>query len=481
MVCLYVASLVFAAATFAAGHGIAAAPPCEQVVGVDVTSPHHYSETNASDASGCCASCGADLPRCRYWSFKPSDVPKGIACRRFGSPPTHNRSASPGSWVAGMPPPARPPPPPQPSPVRLKVDRGQLKDARTGVAVRLVGFNWNIGGHMARSDDGVLMKSVLPATNLARIVGLLWDNSNGASDCMTAAGPPYFKETCFARLDKAVKAATDAGIWVVLTARCKYAAGQNYATDPSSDVFHNSTLRGMLFSAWKEVAAHYASWPYIAAFEVMSEPRDKAAAPTVIQKFYAEGCAAIASADGSNTPCMVGPGPYYKLWRLDDAVHINSSNIIYTFDYFVPAAFTFGTAAMPVYPGVYACGDLYEQQWASTCCAVGGPNASTSLNASWHSHNFARWAVAFRHKFQAPVIVNQWSAVHGVSAAAGRFRYMADVARALQAADIGWAWWVWRGGGSGTWSHGSSEFLLEHSDGTHEFDTAAIAAVKPFM
>jgi hypothetical protein len=89
--------------------------------------------------------------------------------------------------------------------------------------------------------------------------------------------------------------------------------------------------------------------------------------------------------------------------------------------------------------------------------------------------------VAFRHKFQAPVIVNQWSAVHGVSAAAGRFRYMADVARALQAADIGWAWWVWRGGGSGTWSHGSSEFLLEHSDGTHEFDTAAIAAVKPFM
>jgi hypothetical protein len=31
----------------------------------------------------------------------------------------------------------------------------------------------------------------------------------------------------------------------------------------------------------------------------------------------------------------------------------------------------------------------------------------------------------------------------------------------------------------GAWrSHVSSEFLLEHSDGTHEFDTAAIAAVK---
>ena len=61
---------------------------------------------------------------------------------------------------------------------------------------------------MARSNDGALMKSVLPATNLARIVGLLWDNSKGASDCMDTAGPPFFKASCFARLDRAVKAAT---------------------------------------------------------------------------------------------------------------------------------------------------------------------------------------------------------------------------------------------------------------------------------
>ena len=33
---------------------------------------------------------------------------------------------------------------------------------------------------------------------------------------------------------------------------------------------------------------------------------------------------------------------------------------------------------------------------------------------------------------RAQVLANQWSAVHGLSAAAGRFQYMADVARALQ-------------------------------------------------
>eukprot|EP01051_Picozoa_sp_SAG22_P035438 SAG22_NODE_16633_length_321_cov_0.693694_1_plen_101_part_10 len=101
---------------------------------------------------------------------------------------------------------------------------------------------------------------------------MLWDNSKGASDCMSTTGPPFFKPSCFGRLDKAVKAATDAKVWVVLSARCEYAAGQDYQTDPTSDVFHNGTLRAMLFGAWREVAAHYASWDYIAAFEVMSEP-----------------------------------------------------------------------------------------------------------------------------------------------------------------------------------------------------------------
>ena len=33
---------------------------------------------------------------------------------------------------------------------------------------------------------------------------------------------------------------------------------------------------------------------------------------------------------------------------------------------------------------------------------------------------------------RAQVLANQWSAVHGLSAVAGRFQYMADVARALQ-------------------------------------------------
>ena len=58
---------------------------------------------------------------------------------------------------------------------------------------------------------------------------------------------------------------------------------QDYMTDPMANVFHNGTLKTMLYTAWRHVAAHYASWGNIAAYEVMAEPRDKTASPQVVR------------------------------------------------------------------------------------------------------------------------------------------------------------------------------------------------------
>merc|ERR1711937_947417 len=46
--------------------------------------------------------------------------------------------------------------------------------------------------------------------------------------------------------------------------------------------------------------------------------------------------------------------------------------------------------------------------------------------------------------------------------------------------DIGWAWWIFRGGGS-DWSGGSSELVFQHPDGSLEVDQAAVAALAPYM
>ena len=80
-----------------------------------------------------------------------------------------------------------------------------------------------------------------------------------------------------------------------------------------------------------------------------------------------------------------------------------------------------------------------------------------------------------------PLFVNQWSVVHGVRAAQGRYQFMEDVAATLQKFDLGWSWWVWAGGGGATWAHGSSEFLYRFLNGTKMLDRGALEAVRNHM
>ena len=93
------------------------------------------------------------------------------------------------------------------------------------------------------------------------------------------------RSECFENLDPWVRSATDAGLWVVLAVRGEYIAGQNFESEPGSVVFRNETLKSMMFAMWKHVAAHYASFDRIAAYEILSEPRDKTIGADVVRDF----------------------------------------------------------------------------------------------------------------------------------------------------------------------------------------------------
>lgn len=82
----------------------------------------------------------------------------------------------------------------------MKVQGSKLIDPRTGKAVRLTGFNWT--SKYIRSNEGQIMNKVLPGANVARIIGMLWDNTpeNTNLDCMTNKAP-YWKDSCFKKLD----------------------------------------------------------------------------------------------------------------------------------------------------------------------------------------------------------------------------------------------------------------------------------------
>ena len=96
---------------------------------------------------------------------------------------------------------------------------------------------------------------------------------------------------------------------------------------------------------WGHVARHYAAFDGIAAYEILSEPRDKRASAAAVRTFYEGGCAAAKAADAA-TPCMVGSAPFYKLWTLDESALLRDGNrnVIYTFNYFY---FLLATTMLP--------------------------------------------------------------------------------------------------------------------------------------
>jgi hypothetical protein len=166
-----------------------------------------------------------------------------------------------------------------------------------------------------------------------------------------------------------------------------------------------------------------------------------------------------------------------------------------TFDYFVPDHYAFGRPAVSHYPGTYNCSTLFEppnaaevalygaRSWAEEICPsrAGSLDAPVRFDRAWSERNWAEYALPVRSAHRVPLFINQWEAVHGLSAAMGRYAYIADVAALAKQHGIGWAWWTWAGGNGEGWTHGSSELVFRFPNGSVMVDWAAVEALAPWM
>lgn len=82
--------------------------------------------------------------------------------------------------------------------LRLRIDGKKMIDPTTNKEIRLTGFNWTL--KYAYQNEGQIMKDTLEGSNVARIVGVFWKNTNDSSDCYQS-NAPYFKDSCFKKLD----------------------------------------------------------------------------------------------------------------------------------------------------------------------------------------------------------------------------------------------------------------------------------------
>lgn len=238
----------------------------------------------------------------------------------------------------------------------------------------------------------------------------------------------------------------------------------------------------------------------IAAYEILSEPRDKAVTHDIVRAFYEAGCSATQAVD-PRTPCMVGGAPYYKLYTFSNETIFQNGNknVIYTFDYFEPNAFVFDTSScngssepgcalqappIPAYPGTFPCSTLYVG-WVSEVCPT-WPNGTKhgdntlQFNAQWHAHNLRTFATNIQNQFRVPLFANQFSVAHGVLASQGRYTYINDLLSLLSDLNIGWAWWTWAGGDDDQgFEPGSLEVVFRFPNGTIQIDEPLVQALTP--
>ncbi|KAL1514538.1 hypothetical protein AB1Y20_003635 [Prymnesium parvum] len=441
----------------------------EAMVGCDA-SPALAEATPASASpetlrEACEAACDAAAPRCASFTLSAAectlhaDVPSRF-CAKPGWSVYWRVELGGGEAAGGVAPRA--------APRRPLVRGARLLDSASGEELRLHGVNFYLD--YLRVDDLPLLQALLPRANLVRLVGVFWHDAADEADCPCcvddeAAG--YFAPSCLASLKAAISTVTSRGIWVIVTGKARFAAGERYPE--VADVFHDEALAARYRALWRMLATELRDVPLIAGLEPLSEPRSKIVSQAVVRRFYEGVCGVIAAVD-ARTPCVVGPTPYYKVWQLNETMLLRTQsgrqmeNIIYTFDFFDPWDYvTSDVADQYSYPGTYACADAFRG-WVPTFCE--NSQQLVRVDASWIEWLLQRNPVKLAREHGVPVYCNQWGVKRSVSEASGRLLYAEDVASLFEKDGVHSTLWIWRSYRKDSWG-----FELVHEDAErHEME-----------
>lgn len=317
-----------------------------------------------------------------------------------------------------------------------------LSDPDTPVLLRGFTFDfiWNKPGMASVTQQDRDVKTLLPGTNLARLVMVHWhDDGTTATghDCAAnTAETGYLTAACLDQFDSVLKWATqEAGMWAIVTMRGALAAGDG---GEGRTVWSNATLRAQLVSMWGFLAQRYEGLGGVAGFEVMSEPRWDGSAAAVHQ-FHADACQAVWASD-ADAVCFIGAAPYYDRYNLGPQ-YLLPGNVIYAANFFEPKAWiSNGPAARAVpYGSSGPCCAFAEKRSCGRC-----PGEQVTLGRPW-LESLMQPVVDFGAEHRVPVWIDQWGVHSDAGAVAGdRARYLRDTLSLFNSSQLHWSQWIWR-------------------------------------
>jgi Cellulase (glycosyl hydrolase family 5) len=306
------------------------------------------------------------------------------------------------------------------SPVRLRVSGDKILTPE-GNPIELRGVNWGWWG-TAQSQDA--REAAVLGVNVVRIP-FRWYFEGEKSDIRDSNAPGNISPEGLRLLDQYINWCIEQKIWVVLFGGSDRGAGNsqdNYWTNPE--------LRQEFFETWEFLVQRYRGLPYIAAYEILSEPHPKKPATSKdLLKFYQEAIEVIRRND-PQTPIIIGPNDHYDINQLEDVYTNQDNKLIYTFNFYLPTEYVKtqkrAERGLPLisYPGTYEDRD----------------GQTITLNKEYLATLLAP-AIDFRSKYNVPVFVNQ---VGVRSEAPGSLQYMADVLDLFYQNNIAFTYWTYR-------------------------------------
>lgn len=312
------------------------------------------------------------------------------------------------------------PEPPIHKVARLSVD-GKSLITPEGSSIELRGVNWGWWG-TAQSHDA--SEAIAMGANVVRMPFRWYFNGEG-SDIRQTGAPGNIRPEGLAQLDQYIDWCAKQNLWVILFAGSDKGAGdadENYWTSPE--------LRTEFIETWTFLADRYKDKPYIAAYEILSEPHPKKPYTSDdLREFYEELITELRSVD-QDTPLMIGANDHYDINQMSDVLTSIDDKIIYTFNFYLPTDYVKPDkrqeAGLPIvaYPGDYTDFDGNDVH-LDKALLIG----------------MLQPALDFRDKHKVPILVNQ---VGARTRCPGHLQYMEDVGDVFFQNEISFTYWTFR-------------------------------------
>lgn len=293
------------------------------------------------------------------------------------------------------------------------------------------------------------------ASDIALMAKLGFDNVRLSIDPVPLEQPPRnnegFNADFLARLDRAVDAMLSSGLAVQIDI---------HPESPYKQQVKNSNEGVERFTMlWRRLAAHYASRDQERIFfEIMNEPEVND--PYRWAGIQSAAAAAIREAAQKNTIIATGPN-WSGVADLLTQHPLPDGNVIYTFHFYEPHEFTHQGASWGQPWWIYTHGIPYpanESSMEESVKQVPDLADRFQLERYWLDHWDAHRirleidaAADWGKTYNVPLICNEFGAYRRVTDPSSRMNWIRDVRTALEADNIGWTMWDYRGGFGVVW------------------------------